>query len=184
MITARRIRPISWVVLGCLVWAALFEVAVDPTVLPATADLAANPQLLWGVRLGLPLLAGLVVPRRYRDWPAAAVLGTIGAVLIAITAITFAVQAIAGVLGAPNAFIAAHHDDRWSVIYPDGPPEPSQVLPIVLGIVISLVVGVIAWFAVAGVVRAGMGLRQLIGMARPSQRPESNGGSNSANSAG
>ncbi len=63
--------------------------------------------LIW---IALPLLAGFALTRRYQDWPAV-------------------IPVIGGFLGAPDEFVAVHQHDEWARVYPDGPPEPSQVWP-------------------------------------------------------
>ena len=159
MITTSRVRQLGLPVIGCLFWAFLVQAALEPGWLPVTAGLAGNAWALWSVRIAVPLLAGLALTRRYQDWPAVATLGTIAGALVLIDAATFLIPQIAGFLDVPSAFIAMHSDDRWSQLYPDGPPEPSHVGPIVLGILIGLLVAVLAWSAVVSVLWLGVLVR-------------------------
>jgi hypothetical protein len=115
--------------------------------------------LVW---LAPPLIAGFALPRRYRDGPAAIVIATIAALATAIAAIVIAIPVIGGILAAPDEFIAMHSHDKWAQVYPDGPPEPSHAVPILLSIAIGLVVAVVAWFVVAAAARLGMLLRTLV----------------------
>ena len=140
------------------------------------------------IGIALALVAGFALPRRFRDWPAAIVLATIGGLATGIATIVYLVPVISGFLTPPYEPVTTRVTDLWSRTYQDGSDEPSHFGPVLLSIAIGLIVAIAVWFVLTCTTRLGMQLRtwlgQLIGWVRPSQRPARSGGRNSANSTG
>jgi hypothetical protein len=134
------------------------------------------------IGFAVALLVGFALPRRFRDWPAAIVLGTVGGLVAGIGAIVYLIPAISGFLTPTSEPVKTDATDLWSRASEHGSAEHSQLWPILISIVIGLIIAIAVWFAGTVTIRAGMWLRQLIGLARPSHRPASSGGRNAPNS--
>jgi flagellar biosynthesis protein FliR len=109
--------------------------------------------------VALALVIGFALPERFRDWPAAFVLGSIGGLAAGISTMGYVIPAIADFLSPTSEPVKTDATDLLSRASEHGSAEPSHLWAILIGVMIGLIVAVAVWFVVACTTRLGMQVR-------------------------